>query len=516
MKSANITKLIFVPTGHYHDMALRPYTTHVSGDSLNRIHRATDEFRDISSSALSGIAGQILRPTTQSVGSLSIANGWNQQRYMFMMEVTSTNDSMYPDENDSARVQYVSGYTDYCDPSFSGYVDPQMNMYLSTVINTREFMDGGGRINRRSASASRYLQQNAGQGTIGRGDHYFAMRPRDVCVSVGNNGMMEYVDSDYRTSMSSRGMMSVVSNDLPTDYLSRTFQAYRYAVNKSDSQADDIPTLMSNAANATGDDKAIDDPFIMNLYRETMLAEGSCFSYGELCSLYPYLDNNVASIIPPMDVARDIGFEAHQANDSQHWGGSDNETVIATIASSAIPALMATAMLTQVAFYITNDTITGQPTMEWLSRPASFMLGSQDLTNMGIYFQDRMTLELFRDITNNGNITVSIRVHCDLVTSDMRLDIEVDGGVVTPYCVPTFASGLITPVIANDRGQLDSLATGIHSIFEAMGPSSYLTPTADDYSNGFALNNDSLSAALGTRTSSAASSRPSTGTGWKV
>lgn len=505
MKNANITKLLFVPTGSYHDMALRPYNLNVSGESLDRLTLATDGFNNLSSGAFAGIAGSILRPMTQSVGTLSIPNGWNESRLMFMMEVVHTSGA-FDVEDSAVRVQYISGYTDYAgDVSYNGRLDPNMRLYLNTVINTREFRGN----QRRGVSANRYLQQNAGQSGP-HGGNYFAMRPRDVCQSVGNSGLGDYVTADYRTSLSTRPLMSNVRNDLPTDYMARTFQSYKLAMHTADAQ-DDIPSLMDKVASNTSDDAALDDPFVLNLYRNTELAEGSCFSYGELCSLFPETDNT-ARVLPPADtMSRDIGFATHRAQDSQHWAGSNTETIVSTIVGSSVPSLMTDAMLTQVSFYITNDTVNGQPEMEWLSPPQSFMMNGESLETQATYFMGRMLQEIFRDLTNNGNMTITLTLFSDLVMADTRMEVQVDGGDIVPFCVPNFASSMITPVIANDRSQLDDMAAGVNQIFDSMSPSALGFPSEDDFQGGFSLGGESLGSALRTRTTA-----PVTGSGWKV
>lgn len=509
MKNAQITKLIFVPTGAYHDMALRPYNLHVTGDTLDRLDRATDHFSNLSTGAFAGVAGSILRPTTQSVGTLSIPNGWNERRFMFMMEVVHDNDN-FVGEDTSVRVQYVSGYTDFAgDASYSGHIDPRMRMYLSTVITTRETRQHF----RRGVSANRYLQQNAGQS--GHGGQYFAMRPRDVCQTVGNSGLGDYVAVDFRTALSTRPLMSNVRNDLPTDYMARTFQSYQLSMQTAEAQ-DDVPTLMNNVAANTGDDAALDDPFILNLHRNTELVEGSCFTYGELCGLFRGTDT-VAHVVPAQDsMTRDIGFAPHTPGDSQHWGGSNTETVVSTIIGSSVPALMTDAMLTQVSFYISNDTVNGQPCMEWLSPPQSFMMSGESLETQATYFMNRMLQEIFRDLTNNGNMTLSLTLFSDLVMADTRMEVQIDGGDVVPYCVPNFASSLITPVIANDRAQLESMASNVNQVFDAMSPSALAFPGTDDFQGGFNLGDEPLSSALKARSAPRPSSSPAKPTAWKV
>jgi hypothetical protein len=515
MKQAHISRLIFIPSGSYHDMALRPYTARVTGPDMDRLETFTGGFKDLSPHALSGIAGTILRPSAVDVGTISIDNGWNERRYMFMMEVIYPNESPFADDGAVVNVKYVSGYTDRIgDPSYSGHIDPQMRMFLSTVMDTNEINTSRG-IRRKPVATNRYLQQNNGQG-YNRNSHFYALRPRDVCSAIGNAGLGDFVDTDYRSAMSARPILSNINNDLPTDYLSRVFEGHRLVMNNVNnaSLTDDIPSLMSQIGNATKDLGSADDQFITQLTRNTELCEGSCFSYGELCMLFPGTDN-IAMIQNPQDtLVRDIGFAQHQPNDTQVWFGSNNETIVATIAGSAVPALMTGALLTQVSFTCTNDTVDGQPVFEWHSPAMSFILHGQSLEDQMSYFRDRMMMEVFNDMSRGGNMTLTISVFSDLVMADTRIEIEVDGNGRTPYCVPNFASSLITPVVGNNRTQLDSLASSVHDIFSNLGPSSLETPSNTEYAQPFSLSNQSFGSAVKSRTAPAAP--PSSGGGWKL
>lgn len=514
MRKATITRLIFVPTGSYHDMALRPYTARVTGEDMDTLERSTSGFKNVSVGALSGIAGSILRPSTMDVGTLSIDNGWNEHRYMFMMEVVYPNTSEYAVEDVALNVKYVSGYTDRLgDVSYSGHIDPRMRMYLTTVIDTNEVRTSRG-VRRRPVGANRYLQQNGGQDRS-RNERFFALRPRDVCAQIGNNNLGEYfVDTDFTSALGARPLLSNINNDLPTDYLSRAFSAYRTAANDVNNDfGDDIPSLMRNTGTFTRDSAAMDDSFVTELFRNTELSEGSCFSYGELCQLFDGTDRQATIIKPAGDMQRDIGFASHQPNDTQHWHGTDNETLIATIAGSAIQALMVGALLTQVSFTVSNDTVNGETTFQWHSAPESFILTEQSLEDQMLYFEDRLRNEVFMDMSRRGNLCLTLSVFSDLVRDDTRLEVNVDGQGAVPYCMPNFASSLITPVVGNNRTQLDTLASSFHDIFTGMGGGAMDAPSNTTFADAFTAGGTSLGSALKTRTAPS-NTKPSSGEGW--
>lgn len=487
MNNLSITKLIFVPTGQYQTMGVRPYQINARGDWLSRLETATNGFSQVGRHAFAGIAGSILRPSAETVGTLSIPNGWQNRRYLFMMEIVDQPDDFQMDS--TVRLTHIKGYTDReGDPTYTGRLDPQMRMYITDVMHTKEIGNIGGLPRRHLIDASLLLQRNAGQTNSFGG--FYALRPKDVCVTIGNSHVQEIVGrshSDYRTSLAVSPTLSSVGNELPSDYLARAVESYRTAVNAPQRDDVQLADLMSNVGAATQETSLNTDPFLTSLQVQTEFCEGACFAYGELMAMFPYLDNQVTKLFPPMDLTRDIGFAAAAPQDSKDWSGSNTDTVAATILASSVPAAMTYAMLTQVSFYVTNDTIDGLPRFEYLSEPQSFISRNQSLSQNGIYFRDMMLGEVFRDLTMNGNIVISLSLFCDLVQCDMRLTIEIDGQGQMNYVAPTFARGMTTPIIGNHRDQLDSLAKNMGEVFDQMRPSD-LGTQPDPYDPGYQRN----------------------------
>lgn len=485
MNTLSITKLMFVPTGQYQPMGLRPYQINLRGDALSRLESATNGFTQLGRQAFAGIAGSILRPSSQTVGTLSIPNGWQERRYLFMMEVVDVPQDYELDC--TVRITHIKGYTDRDgDPSFSGHIDPSMRMFITDVMHTKEIGSPQGLPRRRLVDASLLLQRNAGQ-TNGFGGFY-ALRPRDVCVTIGTQGISEIAGhpfSDYRTSLAVNPTLSHVGNELPSDYLSRAVDSYRTTVATQHREDTELPELMSNVGAGTQETSLNTDPFLTQLQIGTEFNEGACFAYGELCAMFPDLDRGVTKLFPPMQMTRDIGFMAATPQDSKEWTGSSMDTVAASILSSSVPAAMTYAMLTQVSFFVSNDSLDGQPRFEYLSQPQSFVSQNQSLDQNAVYFRDMLVNEIFRDLTMNGNITVSLSLFCDLVMCDMRMKIEIDGQGVMDYTSPTFARGMTTPVIGNDRSQLDGLAHNLGQVFDEMKPTDMSYHPDDMYDPGY-------------------------------
>lgn len=480
MNKSTITQLWFVETGKYHRMGVRPLSAYLGGIGLDDLESRTNGFTNVSTGDLAGLAGQILRPSTDPKGEVPIENGWGEQRFAFIMRVETPGEDYYQDA--SVRVDYVNGYTNFPGDRTlqSGLLDPNMRMYINTVISTREIVSNNWRRSN-LVSADRFLQAHTGME-----DSAYALRPRDVAVAVGNIGFGLRVDSDFRGSLSVRPMFSAIRNELPSDYMSRLIRGYQRVVNAPTDFGEerDLPTLMSEVAGATGDEAGINNRFVMGLHRNTRLYDGSFFTLSELEALYPEVKRDeVTTVITFHDPRRqingvsearsqgmDIGFGLADPSNVSEWSGSDHETIMASIVASEVPALMMDAMLTQCSFTISNDTFNGQPAFQWFSAPASFMSVGVDLTPMIKYFEGRLIGEVFSDLTQRGQIIVSLSVFSDLISNDSYARISVDGGPAVDFCIPNFASSIITPMLGNNKLQVESLAGAMEGMFNMMQP----------------------------------------------
>lgn len=480
MRQPYIDQLIFVQTGSYNPMGIRPYTARATGSALSNLFAQTDQMTNLDASSLAPVSGQIIRPSTATTGTLSIANGWQENRLMFIMRVvypstSNFDDGMGPTWN---KVDTITGWTDHNgDPSFSGRIDPRTEMHIDRIISTKERVANNATIHS-PLGTSLFIPQQPSTSPA------YTLRPRDVAIAAGNLGLDDPTAIDFRNSLPARPAISALDNDMPSTYMSKLFKGFRMATSSGEDDMGDLPSLMSTVANDTAESGSIDNEFLMSLNLNTQLAEGQFFTYGELAANFDGTTDN--TIVVPVQVRkelgfRDIGFGRATANDSEEWGGSNNETLIATMLSTGVPAIAMSSLLTQCAFTVTNATVDGKPFFQWVSPPQSFIAKGEDLTQRMNYFEDRFLNETFRYVTNGGYIAVSLSYYCDLATAESHMEIQVDGGDRTPFVVPNFVGGMITPVFANQRQQLYNLADQFSGIFnEMMDEPTYVATKAND------------------------------------
>jgi len=131
MHQFNVTKLMFIETGEYHQQAARPYNTYINDtNNVNLLKTATQDGNNISANSVAGIASNIIMPSTEAGRDINIAQGWGERRYRFFMEVEMMVGAM-------ATRKIIIGYTDHVGVGMGGSLDPNMRMYINNVIVLR-------------------------------------------------------------------------------------------------------------------------------------------------------------------------------------------------------------------------------------------------------------------------------------------------------------------------------------------------------------------------------------------
>ena len=460
----NITRLLFVETGTYNDMALRPYNTHVTGDVVSAMQEATQGGHHIQPSNLAGVAESVMRPATQAQGMVDIAHGWAEPRLRFVMEIT------YPGFAGGEEVQYLTGYTDHVGVSAlngTAHLDPRMRLYINNSIRTRRVVEMTplGRVARQTVSDASHVlfgQYSPGFGNMHAVTH--VMRPEDVFKSIEGtpyraSGAEMF---DTRTTFAEGIKKSRRSNGVATDYLSRVMTAHRNAVEGSD-HSEDLSKIMGSAQGLVRESLVSQDAALQQFQRHADFSESNSITYGELQVLCPHLDH-VTHVTRPGGVYQTAQTgQVHQRGLSEHWNGTNNETIMATILSQSVPGILMDLMLTKVGIHATNQTLDGSYHVQ-ITDARGFAEGL-DLTPYLQRFRERLTHEILIGLTQNNLIDIQIQGVFDLL-GESNIQISVAGGPFVPFCAPSFADALWAPVLTNNAQTLQVLAHDINSLAE--------------------------------------------------
>ncbi len=461
MSNMVVTRLILAETGTYNDMALRPFQSNVNGEVVRQMQEATRGGTLLQPSNLAGLAGSVVRPASEAQGVVSIEQGWGQPRFRFMMEVRHTPFA------GGEFVQYLTGYTDHVGVSHGGHLDPNMRLYFNNSIMTRVVTEYGptGHYTRQTVSDASHIitgDYSPDFNSMHRTAH--TMRPEDVFGTMNTFRLRDVIDDpndlfDTRTTFAQGTMKkSRRSNGSAPTYLSRLMNTWSNTMAGADTNASE-GEIYAKAAGDVREGLVSQDTFLNVLQMNTSLQEGSSITYAELNHISPGLDDRT-QVAMSTGAVRTSHLENHRAGQTEHWGGTTNETIVATILAHSIPAIMMDLMLTNVVFFVTNQTLHGQYHMELVHTEG---FANVDLTPYGNAFMRRLETEVLTDLTHNNQIGLQIQGHVD-VLGESRFTISYNSGPPIEYAVPSFADALMAPIITNNADNLRILASDVEAL----------------------------------------------------
>lgn len=460
-----ITKLLMVATGTYNDQYLRPFASQMDGHIVQQFQELTQGGADVSAMALSGVAGNLIKPAAVPIGQVQIANGWDTRRFRFLMEVETQ-----AGYGGAVCREVLTGYTDHTGATLSGHIDPMMRIYVNNVISLRTtiVMGPNGREAVTSVSdSSHVLFSGYGNAPYGiPGNSMYTMRPEDVMNAMSAETVTGDV-TDTRTVFLRGPRRSRRTNGLAPDYVSRMIQGLHYAFSDPDAFSATAGDIYMNARDKVRDEIASRDPFLGKLMRETSYTENGFITYGELCRMQPETDHVCHAVLPgkTQQVGQAQTFERGQG---EFWHVSTPEAVIATALSHSVPALMMDLMITQVEFAATNQTM--EPGFTVMMHHIAGFTDGIDMTPYLQRFIEHLKVKILQDLTNNNMLDFNLHMRVD-VLGETFISVQVGSNPAVPFVTPSFCDALITPMMTNNQSHLQMVAHDIGTLYSAAGSS---------------------------------------------
>lgn len=455
-----INKLIMQETGTYNTMQSRPYVSYVDQASLDNIRdRIGDSPMQIKSSDLIGVANGIVAPSPVSHGDIGLINGWQQSRIRFILEVTVS----YNTGGD--RTYFFQGFTDHPGISRAGEPDPNMLFIINSMVaiaRTTINTPTGVRVQEKIIDSAHILADNtwSGDNLAGSGS---LLRPEDIFSSMQNNWIVGSKDLDignvydHRSMVTSDAAFSKRSNNSSASYLGKILDGYNYGRINQDFAGTPNNTL-EGARSTTREELTSQNPFIK--FISNLKANGitNQFTFGDL----EQIDSNVRRVSNYVAPTGNTISKLHRAGQTEYWGGSNRETLAATILANTVPAIMMELLLSGVSFRSTNNDIGGQMT--------TILAGGQSLTTANLaqhyeIFKRRLESEVLLDITFNNTETYSLEMKADIF-GEVRISISLGNGPMIDYCAAGFADSLYTPVVSYQANAKVDLVNDLEVILE--------------------------------------------------
>lgn len=476
----------------YGDQYYRPFHSHVSDltNVVDELRQTTQGATMNSPASMAKASGQMIRPMSQAVGQAFIDNGWQERRFVFVMEVHC--DSGF---GNHTIVQYLSGYTDYVgvNPQTQS-VDPMMRFFFNSVMSFRSRMSnvaGRGVVTQNVLQhaahvitphnhlypAPQAMANGYPQSTDHQIDHL--LRPQDLVNTLQTDNLLghasEHVGSynvmDLTSSAVTGAQLSRFGNGHVPEYLSKVIDAMQQVQNMANTsmihESENWSLLMGQLQEPlTGEFN------ILTEFTEKMgygqYGDTNSVTWGDMVSAFRdiadldaittvYFTNDVQRMNAPL-----VGAENAEA-----MGGSTVEVIAANMVINSLPGIMTQCMLAEFGFTATNE-VAGTPKPynvfpvghpQTIAREADF----RHLVSLAL---SRIETELCPMISNGNTIPFFIQVHASLVR-DTTITVRIGDGDSTPFVVPTWGSAIFSPVTHSTHDNLRAMAHDVDSVFNA-------------------------------------------------
>lgn len=463
-------KVLFIPTGTYEAQYYRPFESNLTSDSLEHLKRRTRDGQNLEANALAGAASGFLAPTAQAQGDVSIANGWGEKRYRFIIELNV-------DQFGLKLKQILTGYTDHLGTgtmTATGYVvDPNMALYINNVMTLRETVQYTNRgqmstwsvlDNSQLVREANNMQQMQGQFGMVPCTNTL-LRPYDVFCRLSSFALEENESAaviDYRTGVTNGLEKSQRRNGGSATYLSRVLKSHQGAL-RDMSLTGNPMNVADAAADTVSEGDVYDDPALHILTARSDLLSTGAVSYGQMCQIIGNFDNS-AAFLSQRDVVTTPGMSQHTAGSKEHWGGCNRETLAATILNNSVSNIMADTLLTQAWFHAHNQTPTGEIVVSFNPEaPYKTFSTALNPAEHAEVFRFRLAHEVLMEISHRNQIPFMVDMRVDLL-GETHVTISLDGYPPVEYAVPSFCDALSAPIVASNQNTLNTLATDIETL----------------------------------------------------
>jgi hypothetical protein len=454
-----VKSMILRESGEYNDLALRPYVADFDRTRVNQFIEHTDGGSMLQPKTLSSMAIGMLRPSTENCGIAPIASGWGERRFMFLMQVEMYNDTRQKGD------MVLTGYTDYVGgvTKMAGdkvVLDPKMKLYFNSKFHLKSLMEFGSRGNQWGSSVrdSAQIITRTEHSDLNRGGAHgtMSMRPEDIIMRATTT-------DDYRITASKAGFRDTRAefnlalktsnrgNAQSSIYLSKSLSALRDAAT-DDYLTDNDVARLSAARGLVREPSITSDRIFEEMQMDSNIMRDGYITWRELCDMNPDVDRIT-------DVCfNDKRSENHRRGDTANWGGSDNETMAATIIANTVPAFMTEAMYASIDVTMTNDVPGGQ--LETVITSLVGYVPDSDVESNYNRLLSCLERQLYQEILFNPDMTLSVRIRYSLY-GETRIMIQYDNYPEAEFVYPSFCDSVASPVMSNDVKFVDDLSTAI-------------------------------------------------------
>lgn len=457
---------ILAQTGTYQEQTIRPFKTNYSPRVVNTLQEATRGGERLGVAAVNAIAAEVIQPSANIEGIVGIPEGWMSRRFRFIMRVVENN----PFTPDDRTIRILFGYSDQCDVSHGGLLDPKMRIYFNSETTIRDKITYGVNGPMRQALVQAANQiitpmmiMNAGrtaqisQTHMIRPEDVFNLRETKLVTDMADAQIPGGIDLAYDVRAFSgvgQFQFSRRRDTSPTRYVADTLGSLQHAVQEnkmlnhgSVGNASVMgPAVFSEAGACAANASINGDVFLARLRDHAHYLERGYVELQDLISLFPEVGRFNEVTRYALDDGRSIR-KVNQAQDGNHWQGADKTSIAASLLAQVIPAIMMDNFIRNISFAVTNSMVPGQYNLVIDPQGTRSIVEELNMQQYVQEFERRLCMDALNSITFQGQIPFHIAVQSDLA-GDSVITISLDGEAPVRYIAPTFTDSLFSPMVS--------------------------------------------------------------------
>lgn len=466
-----VESLIIQNTGTFNNQFLRPYVTNpqLNNNDLTALSTSIVDRTiqgGIDGLTVAGIGSSFLTRSSEVDGHAVIPNGWDTQRSQFIMKIVLINNLGI------SNPCFVTGYTDHAGINpITGAIDPKMIFMVNSITQARnvQYRTPMGVTENITALGTQQLLVDVSNSLMSNrynSQYQYVMRPDDVFKTIGNSAMYQQVDnpmdqnSIHDTSIKldarSKGSSKRINNG--ANYIADILNSYVNAPKDEGKAATTSALEMYLNTNQFEKHDVYKNDFfrVINSRRQGYATYGNSFSFNELVAIDPNVNNVITFVTSKPG-------ELHSAGQTQHWGGSDLSTVVASILASSVPSLMTEQLISMIYFKSTNNTINGQPRTD-IIYGAGFD-SSIDMTQHFENFKNLFEIMILNDVTFGNQLPYLLEMKVSL-SGESWIKIKLDNDPIIDYVTPTFCDSLFSPVITSRIDNMFNMSNDMETLID--------------------------------------------------
>jgi len=430
-KPLKIKSLQLMPIANkYNAPTLHNHKSGLNKDNIDAFIDALDDYSLNSSSSIDDAIDEvilnnkvtdIIKINEEKIGVAKIANGWDNERFSFLL-VTEI-------ETDSGTLEsYIQGYTEHKNQTDDGAVDQHMKFYINSINDIFRVVD--------PESNEEILLKNSNYNIIRNpGENLIMASPYEVFTNKIYSELDENTTICNKFEFTNDVILDRNSN-VPLKFINRIIRSYSASAYTSSPHVTK-EDILKEACGFTSDNVMMNTTTIQKLCDATGVP-GICeFDLDTLSKIDP----NIKEHVTILNV--DSNKETTPGNFTSYV--NNKEFNIANEVTHSISAILTDNLLSTIEFSISNKTGVHLISIKSVN---SFIPGTDmnsDLENV----ISQIMLKVMPKVSDNNKILLDINVSCNILT-DSVISVTIGDGTKSEFVFPTFADGLYSPIISTE------------------------------------------------------------------